>query len=180
MLSWLWGQWNLWWVGAKDFEPQTGSQISFTSTCMDSFIADFIRGIGSWEKNEDLNYPLNLVSSHHSPSAKLPGVIPYGSFSPQGYVQKVTGQGLFLGLPSLDLELLSNHEKQSNAFHLQATRSWIVQQGNNLQWFPGLPVLMTGNTGKMKVFSSILSPSGQTQCTAQQPKTSLKQYLLPP
>lgn len=55
-------------------------------------------------------------------------------------------------VPSPDLlvhlELLSNHEKQREAFHSQATKSWIVQPENSLQWSPGSLVSMTGSTGK--------------------------------
>lgn len=115
-----------------------------------------------------LNYLFGLVALYCSSLAKLPGMISGGFSLSQGHRKCMDGIPT-KGLPSLNRELLSNHEKQRDAFHLQATRSWIVQQGNNLQWFPGLPVSMTGNTGERNSFSSIHPPSGQTQRSSQQP-----------
>lgn len=71
-----------------------------------------------------------------------PSSVPFFSRLKSGHGRTVTPHLL------LHLELLSNNEKQSKAFHSQATKSWIVQPENILQWFPGSLGSMTASTGE--------------------------------
>lgn len=103
------------------------------------------------ENPEDAELPFWPGSSMLQPLAKMCGMIPYGSLLCPLHLN-TTIRTYKDWVPSPDLlsllELLSNHEKQREAFHSRAPKSWIVQPENSLQWSPGSLGSMTGSTGK--------------------------------